>query len=403
MRTHKAKQTRGQDKSASTNHAPSAPTRHTLDRISITRPDDAQERQADRIAAQVMHGASSVTSTVPQPARTAPVHMPPMMREVLQSSGQPLDTRTRTFMESRFHHDFGQVRVHTDARAATSAGAIGAAAYTAGQHVVFGKRARPGANALTAHELAHVVQHGRTPHSDALIVQRQCEGNVGTPDAYAHGAASHLQCNAQNTGISDDAEVTRRITAGRRRARVMVGDTLTVLERMVAGTAADTAQDRFQHLFGLSSHPTPGQIRQAMEIYRRICAWLISDSSQQGGGILCLTQGTGQCRGPVLASAACATGEVIRRPIQLCPDGISTDSSRTAQTLIHEVAHRFGVCGPPNSVERYESQPQFPSPQAIRTSADSYSAFAREAHQLMGDERLRESSNGLEERPIPSP
>lgn len=39
--------------------------------------------------------------------------VPPIVHEVLRSPGQPLDLATRTFMESRFGHDFGQVRVHT--------------------------------------------------------------------------------------------------------------------------------------------------------------------------------------------------------------------------------------------------------------------------------------------------
>jgi murein DD-endopeptidase MepM/ murein hydrolase activator NlpD len=37
--------------------------------------------------------------------------VPPIVHEVLQSSGQPLDQETRAFFEPRFGHDFGQVRV----------------------------------------------------------------------------------------------------------------------------------------------------------------------------------------------------------------------------------------------------------------------------------------------------
>src|SRR5712692_5063517 len=56
--------------------------------------------------------------------------VPPIVYEVLRSPGQPLDPATRAFMEPRFGHDFSRVRVHTDARAATSARALGAEAYT---------------------------------------------------------------------------------------------------------------------------------------------------------------------------------------------------------------------------------------------------------------------------------
>jgi len=66
--------------------------------------------------------------------------VPPIGHEVLRTPGRPLDTTTRTFMEPRFGHDFGRVRVHTDARAAESAQAVNAAAYTVGRDIVFGAR-----------------------------------------------------------------------------------------------------------------------------------------------------------------------------------------------------------------------------------------------------------------------
>src|SRR5207245_8354207 len=64
--------------------------------------------------------------------------VPPIVHDVLSSSGQPLDAGTRAFMEPRFGHDFSRVRVHTDARAAESARAVNALAYTVGRDVVFG-------------------------------------------------------------------------------------------------------------------------------------------------------------------------------------------------------------------------------------------------------------------------
>lgn len=57
-----------------------------------------------------------------------PGEVPPVVHEVLNSPGQPLDPNTRVFMESRFGHDFSQVRVHTDVKAAESARSIDALA-----------------------------------------------------------------------------------------------------------------------------------------------------------------------------------------------------------------------------------------------------------------------------------
>jgi hypothetical protein len=137
---------------------------------------------------------------------------PPIVHEVLQAAGQPLDAAARSFLEPRFGddlvrlrtggsslaqqgalavtapgdpfereadtaarqalqgapstsglgRDFSRVRVHSDARAAASAQAVGARAYTVGEHIVFGAgelapHTAPGMH-LLAHELAHVVQ-----------------------------------------------------------------------------------------------------------------------------------------------------------------------------------------------------------------------------------------------------
>lgn len=96
-----------------------------------------------------------------------PETVPPIVHEVLRSPGQPLDAGTRAFMEPRFGYDFSQVQVHTDARAAESARAVNALAYTVGRDVVFGAgRYAPGVDEgrrLLAHELTHTVQqHGVT-------------------------------------------------------------------------------------------------------------------------------------------------------------------------------------------------------------------------------------------------
>jgi hypothetical protein len=65
--------------------------------------------------------------------------------------------------------DFSHVRVHTDARAAAAADDVGALAFTAGSHIVFG----PGqftpettkGRQLLAHELTHVIQQQGGAHS----------------------------------------------------------------------------------------------------------------------------------------------------------------------------------------------------------------------------------------------
>jgi hypothetical protein len=92
--------------------------------------------------------------------------VPPIVHEVLRSPGRPLDPQTRAFFEAGFGHDFGQVRVHFDQRAAESAEEVNALAYTVGKDIVFARgefqpRTTRGRQ-LIAHELAHTLQQGTT-------------------------------------------------------------------------------------------------------------------------------------------------------------------------------------------------------------------------------------------------
>lgn len=155
-------------------------------KLRVNIPGDAFEQEADRVAEQVTRmpdsqvirrkcacGESGTCAeckqTTPMVQRKATLHAgdaeaPPIVNEVLRSPGQPLDVATRSFMEPRIGHDFSRVRVHADARAAESARAVNAFAYTVGQNVVFDHgQYRPGTpdgKRLLAHELAHVAQGG---------------------------------------------------------------------------------------------------------------------------------------------------------------------------------------------------------------------------------------------------
>lgn len=119
---------------------------------------------------------------------SAPATVPPIVREVLRSPGQPLTHETRAFMQSRFGHDFSRVRVHTDAKAAESARAVNALAYTVGRDVVLGAgRYAPGTaggKGLLAHELTHVLQQRHAAPSGSIA--------LGKPDDRFEEEASNM-------------------------------------------------------------------------------------------------------------------------------------------------------------------------------------------------------------------
>jgi hypothetical protein len=162
--------------------------RGTLQRkLVVGRIDDPLEHEADRIANGVMRTPElrvSNAAAVPplsrkcaaceeeeelrrqpvSPAALAGQAVPPIVHEVLAEPGRPLDAESRAFFEPHLGLDLGHVRVHDDARAASSARAVGARAYTVGSHIAFADGANIANEAgrrLLAHELVHVLQQSR--------------------------------------------------------------------------------------------------------------------------------------------------------------------------------------------------------------------------------------------------
>ena len=96
--------------------------------------------------------------------------LPKHVQRMLQLPGRPLEDSIRVPLERFFGRDFRHVRVHDDDWATRSARAVGAAAYTAGAHIVFAQgHYKPDTGRgrwLLCHELAHVVQQERSTAID---------------------------------------------------------------------------------------------------------------------------------------------------------------------------------------------------------------------------------------------
>jgi hypothetical protein len=100
--------------------------------------------------------------------------------------------------------DLSAVRVHTDERAAESASAVNALAFTLGNRIVFGRERyapnTPAGRRLLAHELAHVAQQGHS--ASRHMVQRYTEYTAGDQSSddslgWKHPAGKKLR-------VSDD-------------------------------------------------------------------------------------------------------------------------------------------------------------------------------------------------------
>lgn len=113
--------------------------------------------------------------------------------------GHPLDSGVRSRMESAFGMDFSHVRTHTDNTASGLSTRMNARAFTVGEHVAFGLgQYQPGTligDALIAHELAHVVQQGKTLQHPQQISKgaTECDGLEEDADQSAVEAILSLQ------------------------------------------------------------------------------------------------------------------------------------------------------------------------------------------------------------------
>jgi hypothetical protein len=148
-------------------------------------------RRPVAIAQSVPHAAPGrvVRRRAPTPTSVAA----PIVADALSSPTHPLDASTRAFMEPRLGHDFSRVRIHTDQRAARSARAVNARAFTVGRDVVFGAGefalARQDGRHLLAHELVHVIQQEQTAGQPGgereaeLAATRLDRGRTMTPTA----------------------------------------------------------------------------------------------------------------------------------------------------------------------------------------------------------------------------
>jgi hypothetical protein len=178
------------------------------------------------------HTDALADATVPRAGDTAAAMRsaaaPAVAHDVIRSAGVPLDAATREAMEPRFGYSFSDVRVHADERAAKSAAAVGALAYTAGNHVVFGAgRYAPDlgeGRRLIAHELAHVVQQSCSDLAAARPTL--AVGPADTPeereaDAAADAALRGGDFGPVPIGIGKPLEVSRRTVSVQRKC---VGD-----------------------------------------------------------------------------------------------------------------------------------------------------------------------------------
>lgn len=212
-------------------------------KLTVNTPGDAHEREADRVADQVLRmpepegrqkapsvqrmcvgceeEEAKVQRMLPEEsddeeqqlqAKEAAGATPAVSRRTeawiaaMRGGGRPLSDPVRSYFEPRFGRDLSMVRLHTGADATAAAHDVHARAFTVGSDIAFapgelqpesseGKR-------LLAHELTHTVQQRAAPEPS---VARQDEGGGGTGTAPAPTSPwkSGSQCGRNNRENTD--------------------------------------------------------------------------------------------------------------------------------------------------------------------------------------------------------
>jgi hypothetical protein len=323
---------------------------------------------------------------------TKPSSVPPIVHEILNSPGKPLDNETRVFMEPRFGHDFSKVkvhaakpqmavdnmvigqpgdsfeqeadtmaqramsrstlradirndfsgvRIHADSKAAESANALNAVAYTVGSHIVFGAgRFEPGTfdgRRLLAHELTHVMQQSRDVHEKH--VQRlvnptrvTCSGYprtypifraIGTDDPVGELQAADSRATEVLSSTIDELTSARaRIQAGEPAAWPVINDCM--------------AQSMRIRLLIDPDNPA-SWTRSGPNTVERIIRMLTNLRGVFQGGYIRYSCLDGGCNAN--DDAFILDGE--RYLIRLCRGFWGMDTDYRAIVLIHELAHIY--------------------------------------------------------------
>jgi hypothetical protein len=319
------------------------------------------------------------------------MRVPPIVHEVLRSPGQPLDLATRVFMEPRFGHDFGNVRIHIDSAAAKSARSVDADAYTVGRDIVFGRNVfSPNTGhgrEIIAHELVHVVQQSASPspvtplrvdsvHSHAEREADAVARGVVTMNEAAPGHTPSIESGSgpmvSRTPIftSDCHEYDRcKVIEPLKAANQLLDRVIAELPPLAAGTVT---AGRIVDLLNVHFHD-PGNVSARAGIvlnnFRAI-------KSELNATIRFVCHPPQQDCATTDGVAGAFTGDQPGGDIGLCVGYHGADCAEQARMLIHEVCHHI----PATAIDRaYVHQPNYMTLSADHATQnpDTYAQFSK--------------------------
>ncbi len=306
---------------------------------------------------------------------------PPLVHDVLRSPGVPLAAADRHIYASALGGDLSRVRLHTDDRAASSAEAVGAQAYTVGNHVVFSHGAyAPGTQDgrhILAHELAHVAQQagtdivpGRLRVGDSHdATEVQAERFARTLQAPPPASRAEVVLSRYSHKNCAEADLHDSIWPADHLARQMVLDAMAAVTAKPIGAGALFA-DYFMT-------PTPDFLTVLTPFAKVGQAFADNDYTYE-----CHEK----CEDKEELAHVSNIGSIRYGNIHLCMNKLRSNPNNCfANTIVHEFMHRFAdmsdhlychtgcLIGCPGGMTVDEAL----------DNADSYAGFAYEAHKLL--------------------
>jgi len=249
------------------------------EKLKMSKPNDQQEQESERMAGQVMGSVQEKKIPEPNPQFTSEI-------KKSKGVGNPLSRQTKSQMEGAFGKSFSGVNIHSDEQSTRMANEINAKAFTIGSDIYFqsnyfnpkhgvGKR-------LLAHELAHTLQQNNG--SSGISVQREGEDQKDKADEKSkvetkvEVATEYKEGEIKpkaSTTRSGEEKVSDGVTA--KASEKTSGDTIT--------TSADlTAKDKSSGLSattGIKAEETPTDLTKpdkAKGYFKVGGSWTLFDS-----------------------------------------------------------------------------------------------------------------------------
>lgn len=181
-----------------------------------------------------------------------------LVHRSISNPGRALENSQRRLLERSFGRDLSEVRLHTDAPAASAARAVGAKAFTVGKSVAFAANEyRPheeSGQRLLAHELAHVIQQGALRPSGPKHLQRQ-EDSAAPVDDLEEELSSTERQSGETTDESSTEEWDPSTTQPVQLSPLMGGSLRGSLELEADAAAAAFMAGHPAHVHGRVGNP----------------------------------------------------------------------------------------------------------------------------------------------------